>query len=242
MAKGTGGATISGHLPPDFASPEGVKRVIRLALSRAGAKERCDELLDKAAGTSGFPSTADGAIEFVAGPLRQTIADELGPDAAAKLFAILAPLLSSAAAESKPAAPRAERAAEERPQTGGDPPVAIVVDPDSAGRSRIAAILSRAGYRALTAADPNLALAMCLRSSPAALVATVDLPPMSGEKLVALLAVAFGDKAPAVVLVADDDKPPFPLDDGATPVITRATADRDLLPSLERSGRRRPGS
>ena len=227
MVKSAVNQTMPGYTAPDLSQPEALARLLRQALGRAAGRDRTEDLLALACRTAGRaapPVTLDEVIEFVTGPLSQIVSAEVSPEKAQSLLTMLAPLLRKAVQDTR----ASEADPGEKSVAADEPPVAMVVDPQHDARSRTTKLLQQAGYRVLSAADGNVALAMCVRTRPTVLVSTLELPGLSGEKLVALLRVAFGEDAPKVLLLADDAKPPFPLDQPLAPVMTRSQADRGL--------------
>lgn len=104
----------------------------------------------------------------------------------------------------------------------------LVVDSEPKARAALSQQLRDAGYEVFTAPDGHVALAVCMRNRPDAVVAALGLPTVGGRQLMALLRVAFASDAPPVVLLADAESGPTKVD-GAAALITRPVELAELL-------------
>ena len=83
----------------------------------------------------------------------------------------------------------------------------LVVDIDDEWRSRMAALLARAGLETAGAASASDALAIAHRERPAVVLLDVALPDVDGYELCRELREAFGDALPIVVVSDDRNEP-----------------------------------
>lgn len=79
------------------------------------------------------------------------------------------------------------------PESSAHRPVVLVVDDESIIAETLSEILSRAGYKAMTAYDANAALEIALLTPPELLVTDVVLPGMSGIELAITIRRIFPD-------------------------------------------------
>lgn len=92
---------------------------------------------------------------------------------------------------------RVRRRDTDRPERAADPTKVLVVDDDALARSEVVCAALDAGYEALAVADPQLALAICVKERPGVLLCSAELVGMPAMKLVRLVLLALGDEAPS---------------------------------------------
>ena len=136
--------------------------------------------------------------------LRATVAEFTDEASAARMLRSLKPLLKMKTERELPGEGAADHEIED-PPSGELYATIIVVDPDVKVRANIVRWLRAARYNAVSAPSPEVALAMCVRTRPDVVIADTDAVNVSGQKLSALLTVAFGNKAPPLVMLTSGD-------------------------------------
>lgn len=71
-------------------------------------------------------------------------------------------------------------------------------------QAALARVLRWQGWEVTTANDGAEALAHCARLQPEVVIADFDMPLMNGGELAAMLYRAWGDEAPAIIIVSAD--------------------------------------
>ena len=227
-------ATMRGHAPPANIMGPQLRRLVLQALDGFADADAARTALDSAlarAGLAEVPDTVEHIAEFALGPLRATIDQELGAQAASDLLKALTPLIKRACDYETAVEKRGEDQGQATDE--GTPRSVLVVDGDLDVRTRIAQVLRGRGFGVVTAADGNVALVVCLRRRPDVVVVATDAQGIGGGQLATLLRAAFGGESPAVVLLGESpaaagDEPPL----GA--VLDRAPSDEALLGAVQR--------
>jgi CheY-like chemotaxis protein len=202
--------TLQGFMAPTKLNAEQAHRLLVQALERVAPPDQCEPLLQaalRAADETAVPAAAGPLHSFLLGPLRDEVARAVGPAGADMLVKSLAPMLVHQAEqdrgrEPEPGDPAGAQAG--GAPAPGDPATVLIVDSDIRVRSQVARALQRAGYGAVSAADLEVALAMCVRYKPALIIAELEADSRDQEKFTALLQVAFGSEAPPVVTLTPD--------------------------------------
>lgn len=220
---------MKGHTSPSGLGPEEISSLVWRAVRQAGAEDGSQAVVDAALATVGLecvPAAAGPLTSFVLGPLFDEMMARCGVDAAKRMVRILRPLL-----EKRSKLELGEARAE------ADKPTVLVVDADLATRARVTAILSSAGYEAISAPDGNVALAMSVRCRPDLVISSLGVGGPAGRQLAARLSVAFAEDAPPLVILTEDDS--WDDEDGPIRVVPKPVDRERLLaavrPLLSRS-------
>jgi len=222
--------TLMGHMAPRELETEQVRRLVRQAIDRAAKAER-DTILRVAllnAGEEDIPDDSARLTAFVLGGLHDAIVEFVDDKAAASIVKSLRPLLKMKSELDL----EEEEVAEVDVTAAGIRHRVLVVDDDVRVRAQLVGMLSAAGFQAASTPDANVALAICVRQRPDAIVAEVNSEAMSGTRLLALLRVAFGLDAPLLVLLAGDDVEVEESGSGVTTIAKPPTKEA-LLAALE---------
>ena len=107
----------------------------------------------------------------------------------------------------------------------------LVADGDAIARAQTAQLLRSAGHAVVTAPDGHVALAMCMRRKPNAVLAASNMPSVGGHQLEALLKVAFASDAPPVILLAEEEE--AETSDGGSAVLVKPVQLQLLLEAVE---------
>lgn len=196
-AKAPKGETLKGHIGPGPWDGAKLGDLVFRAIRQATDRERADKVLTEAlrrAGTSRVPQSAASFGAFVLGPLHDTLQDQTDEAATERVISILRPIIKT----------RSEL--ELGPMAEGDEPTVLVVDDDIVVRAQLLSMLGAAGYRAVSAPDSNVALAMSVRCRPDVIISAMGIGRVRGGHLAALLSVAFRDLAPPLVLLRSGDE------------------------------------
>lgn len=188
--------TLAGHMPPRRIESAQVERLVRHALDLVAHEHDRDAILRIAllnAGERDIPKKPGPLTTFVLGPLREAVVEFVGEAGAVSMVRSLKPLLKMKSELELPAA-EVDAEGEERPSV-------IVVDGDSETRARLVTWLREDGFNAVSAGDAMIALAMSVRRRPDLLIFDVDLDTTT-RQVEGLLGVAFGDQAPALLLLS----------------------------------------
>src|SRR5271170_3330266 len=86
-------------------------------------------------------------------------------------------------------------------------PIAILADPYEAEAGIIAPILQRHGFRVLEARDGSIALELARSNSPSLVVASADMPLISGTQLCQKVREYHGSNTPFVLISPKDALP-----------------------------------
>lgn len=196
MAKHVERDTLSGHLAPERIDGAQVQRLVRQAIARVADEQDADAALRIAllnAGLRDIPEQPGALAMFVLSPLRNAVREFVGDKPADSMVRSLKPLLKLKSELELP---------KEEPDDTPSAATVLVVDADVSARAKLTRTLRDAGYNAVSAAEASVALAMCVRRKPDAVVAAAG--SSDAAQLSALLIVAFGNQAPPVVAI---DKP-----------------------------------
>ncbi|MBW2524211.1 MAG: response regulator [Deltaproteobacteria bacterium] len=159
--------------------------------------------------------------------------------------------------DSSSPSPSAEAEQEQEPPSSGEPPTRrvpdmaeepaeaaepeaatertlLVVDSEPRSRAQLSHRLRSAGYGVFTAPDGHVALAVCMRNRPDAIIAAAEMPTVGGRQLMALLRVAFANESPPVIMLTEPDGPPPAASDAAALVSRKAHFD-DLRRAVEKA-------
>jgi CheY-like chemotaxis protein len=159
------------------------------------ARERIFSLAAIAADAETIPTDVFEFSEYVRGPFTSAAKHVLGDDAADQLKQQLAPILMTASSGSRPNAAR-KRSANTK--------LSLVVQRKGTVRGYVVSILTEIGYEALTCEDAVQANAIIAKRHPALLCVESELPGVSATQLAAMVRRAYGDQAPAFVMVPSD--------------------------------------
>lgn len=108
----------------------------------------------------------------------------------------------------------------------------LIVDGEPRARAQLSHRLREAGFDVFTAPDGHVALAVCMRNRPDAIIAALEMPTVGSRQLMALLRVAFASDAPPVIVRSEPDVGPAALDDAAA-VIPRSASFDELRHTVE---------
>ena len=108
----------------------------------------------------------------------------------------------------------------------------LVVDSEPRARAKLSHRLRAAGFDVFTAPDGHVALAVCMRNRPDAIVAALEMPTVGGRQLMALLRVAFARDSPPVIVLTEPDAPPTTVADAAA-VVPRDAHFDELRKAVE---------
>lgn len=159
------------------------------------ARERIFALAAIAADMERIPTDVFEFSEYVRGPLTKATTEVLGEDVADHVKQQLAPILMTASSGSRPSQPPAKK---------HNAKLALVVQRRGATRNYVESILSELGFRVLTSEDAMQANAVIAKSRPAVLLVESDLPGISASQLAAMVRRAYGESAPAFVMVPSE--------------------------------------
>lgn len=108
----------------------------------------------------------------------------------------------------------------------------LVVDSEPRARAQLSHHLRTAGFDVFTAPDGHVALAVCMRNRPDAIIAAFEMPTVGGRQLMALLRVAFASESPPVIVLVEPEGPPPTVADAAA-VIARDAGLDELRKAVE---------
>ncbi|HZO16518.1 MAG TPA: hypothetical protein VFB62_24755 [Polyangiaceae bacterium] len=219
--------TIGGHTRPVDVERVPLERLVKQALARVLAEEQRASVLENAlveAGRESVPGDLGEFAVFLFGPLREAVTEAAGEEAADRVIDHLDRLLGP---KIDPHADLDDDVVEHARSA------VVVLEPDNATRIAMVALLGSHGLVAIGAADDNVALAMCARYRPRAVV--VDAADGRARKLVALLRMAFASDAPAMVVMTEPDEPP-PA--GAAAHVQKPVDVARLAAAIRSAGRR----
>ncbi|MEZ4440613.1 MAG: response regulator [Polyangiaceae bacterium] len=221
-------ATVNRHarsgtegVPPPVAEDTRLAFLLDEALEKVVASSVRQAVIAAALGGAqleGVPGQPGPFDRFVRGPLRETLADAVGSDAADAVLLDLEPHLERQSDPPRKAAilPRAELRGAARPSApaarrrGSDTVERprrlrlLLVDDDERVRHTMANALIQRGFDVEVAADGDAALEACQRYAPDVIIADLHMPRLSGGQLCALVQLSLGDEAPPVVVVTGD--------------------------------------
>jgi CheY-like chemotaxis protein len=227
--------TLAGYMAPRRIYGEELRRLVARAVGRAAKDENRDAAMRIAllnAGEDDVPNDPARLTAFVLGPLRDAVAEFAGDAAGVVLVAALTPLLRMKSELELPA----DEAVTPAPPNSDAPPaeqMVLVVDQDVAVRAQVVRMLRKGGYNAVSAPDTNVALAMCVRRRPDALVASRKIGATEVRQLAALLHVAFGDEVPPLVVLSDDQSLTDADRAAAAAVLPKPVEEEALLNALD---------
>jgi CheY-like chemotaxis protein len=204
---GPGQKTLAGHMAPRRIEASAVRRVVHQVVRAVARGADFDAIMRISllnAGLEDVPTAPGTLSAYVLGSLRDTVATFADANAAAGLVKGLRPLLQTKTEELGDDAPEVRAAEEEAPAPSAGAMV-LLVDDDVEVRAALVRVLRKSGYNAVSAPEPNVALAMCVRRRPDIVIAAKDMQGTTGRQLGALLHVAFGNDAPPLVLLTTDD-------------------------------------
>lgn len=184
--------TLKGHMGPGPWDGRQLESLVIQAVRQATDRESASQVVAAALErdqVASVPRSAGAFSAFVLGALHDTLREWHGEAATERVLAILRPILKK----------RSEF--ELGPMERGAAPTVLVVDDDIVVRAQLLSMLGAAGYRAVSAPDSNVALAMSVRCRPDVIVSDVGLGRVRGNQLAALLNVAFRQAAPPIVLL-----------------------------------------
>ncbi len=219
MARLPQGETLKGHICPASFDGEGLARVVQQAVHQTATREQGIAAMEDAlsrAQADEIPLSAGPLTAFVLGPLFEAVVDQISLDAAERVVSILKPVLRK-----KSELELGKVAAAEQPHT-----TVLIVDDNIVVRAQLLSILNSAGYKAISAPDQNVALAMSVRCRPDLIISDVSMGRVKGDQLAALLRVAFHEAAPPIIILTDNDT--F-LDEAAGICMLAKPIDRESL-------------
>ena len=190
--EGPKGETLKGHMGPGPWDGHQLESLVLQAVQQATDRESAKQILAAALErhrAKTVPRSAGALSAFVLGALHDTMLERHGEVATERVLNILRPVIKK----------RSEF--ELGPMEAGSAPTVLVVDDDIVVRAQLLSILGAAGYRAVSAPDSNVALAMSVRCRPDVIVSDVGLGRVRENHLAALLGVAFRHQAPPIVLL-----------------------------------------
>lgn len=161
-------------------------------LCNEGARKRIFSLAAKENEVDDIPTDVFEFSEYVRGPLAHATARVLGDDIADELKQHLAPILMTASSGCHHTP---------RPVEAKTIKVALVVQRDNAVRGFVVSVLSELGFAPLTCDDAMQANAVIAKERPTLLCVESDLPGISASQLAAMVRRAYGEQAPAFVMV-----------------------------------------
>lgn len=156
------------------------------------ARDRIFALAALAADTDNIPTDVFEFSEYVRGPLSTATSHILGDDVAEQLRQYLAPILMTASSGSRPAsAPILEK----------DAQLALVVQQPGSIRDYVCSVVREMGFEVLTSEDAMQANGVIAKRRPSLLLVESELAGISATQLAAMVRRAYGDQAPAFVMV-----------------------------------------
>lgn len=219
MPKLPRGETLKGHIGPASFDGDGLGRVVKNALCQAGSREDGELALSEAltrAQLQAIPNSAGHLTAFVLGPLFEAVTEQSGTEVARRMIAILKPVLRK----------RSELELGEAPDSSPAKPTVLIVDDDIVVRAQLLSILNSNGYAAVSAPDPNVALAMSVRCRPDLIISDMGMGRAKDSQLAALLKVAFHEAAPPIIILTHGE----PQQDPASGIcMLKKPIDRDAL-------------
>ena len=222
-------ATLAGYMAPANLTSETLLRLVRRALDEATDAETRDGILHQAlvkAGVHDVPADFRAFAEFLFGAFREAVNDKLGTDEGQEVVDGLESVVGARYQITPLEVDReAEQAAEQDAVT-----TLLVVDDDIVVRAQIVQMLRKRGYNAVSAPDSNVALAMCVRYRPKAVLAAAQPDAHKSKQLGPLMRVAFGGEAPPLVLLIGEGETPA-VDDAAA-VLSKPISDEALAATL----------
>ncbi len=199
--------TLQGFMPPTTLKADQAHRLVVQVLDRITTPQQRDTVLEAALGAADateVPADAGALTAFVLGPLREAVAQTVGPTAAGMMVKFLTPVLAHQAVQIRDQQPAPSEAAADQAGPVDGPVTVLIVDRNIQMRSQVARVLQKHGYGAVSAPDVDVALAMCVRYRPALIIAELEADSRDSEKFTALLQVAFGAEAPPVMALTFD--------------------------------------
>lgn len=160
------------------------------------ARGRILSLAALAADTDDIPTDVFEFSEYVRGPLCEAAAHVLGEDVAEQLQQYLAPILMTASSGARPSPPPAK--------PSGHTKLALVVQREGKVRNYVVDVLNEIGFLVLVSEDAMQANAVIAKQHPTLLCVESDLPGISATQLAAMVRRAYGDQAPAFVMVPSE--------------------------------------
>lgn len=158
------------------------------------ARERIFALAAIAADSDRIPTDVFEFSEYVRGPFAHAASHVLGPDVAEELKQHLAPILMTASSGARRgSAPESV-----------NKKLALVVQRPGDGRDDVERVLAGIGFEVRTSEDAVEANAVIAKHRPVLLCVESDLPGISATQLAAMVRRAYGNQAPAFVLVPSD--------------------------------------
>lgn len=182
------------------------------------ARERIFALAAIAADMENIPTDVFEFSEYVRGPLTRATSEVLGEDVAEQVRQQLAPILMTASSGSRPSIP---------PNKAPTAKLALIVQRNNEVRDYVEAILIELGFSVLTCEDAMQANAVIAKRHPAVLLVESDLPGITANQLAAMVRRAYGDSAPAFVMV--------PSEGDFEPADLLAAIDQSLNPRADAS-------
>ncbi len=163
-------------------------------LCTGDARERIFALAALAADTDRIPTDVFEFSEYVRGPLSHATTHVLGDDAAELLQQHLAPILMTASSGCRPSSP---------PESE-NPRLTLLVQRCSHARGYVVDVLERIGFEVTTCEDAMQANAVIAKRRPGLVVVESELPGITATQLAAMVRRAYGDQAPAFVMVPSE--------------------------------------
>ncbi len=190
------GETLKGHVGPASFDGEGIRKVLRIAVTQVGRREDGERALREALSRTDHedvPIAAGYLTAFVLGPLFDAVLEQLGADAAERVVCLLKPMLQ-------------KKSELELGEVKEEPtkPTVLIVDEDIVVRAQLLSILNASGYNAVSAPDQNVALAMSVRCRPDIIISDMSMGRVKGNQLAALLKVAFDEAAPPIIILNEE--------------------------------------
>ncbi len=229
-------ATLMGHLPPADLLGAQLQRLVRQAVRRVATNDQCDALLEEALGAAQMDRVPDDLgqfAEFLFGPLRDVVAKQIGPEQGDVVVQSLSDVVSAKVDTELIIRDEEGRDVTPEPLTEDGPATVLVVENDLLVRAQLAKLLRDQGYRAVSAPDGNLALAMCVRYRPQLVITSLAPGDLQAERFSGLMQVAFGTDAPPLVLLSEDPQA-APAGASAITVVAKPVDHDALLAAVER--------
>ncbi len=162
----------------------------------AEARERIFALAALANESDKIPSDVFEFSEYVRGPLTQATTHVLGEDVAEQLQQHLAPILMTASSGSRPNLPPSSQTNNKK--------LALVVQKRGNVRQYVHDVLTKVGFKVILCEDAMQANAVIAKRRPGLLCVESKLEGVSAKQLAAMVRRAYGDAAPAFVMVPSE--------------------------------------